>query len=130
VIILPPRIGSSSVLEGQCDDPVTCTPTFSQEALLRLEVAQGGVTAGDDQVSEVRFTITDSGGNPVYGNTDGDYPFCVFGGGCAGWSQENGVFTFGPGGPAVQQADYTIYVFIVWADASETFWSALVSLIP
>ena len=128
--VLPPNIGSSSVLDGQCFDNIICTPTFSNATLLRLEVNIDGNSAGDDLIKEVRFSVSDSNFNIMLQSTDGDYPFCIFGGACAGWPYEGNAFKWQSGGQVVQPGTYTISVFIVRNDGSEIFWLAEVTLTP
>ncbi len=107
----PAPVVSNSQVDGE-PNGLEGTVHFSPNYLMRMEVRAPDGGKDGDGIKRVTFTISDGSG-VVYQHAEGTAGYCIFGGGepnCNPWTQANGQFYWGEGGPPVKGGTYNVLI--------------------
>ncbi len=106
----PPQVSNSQV-EGDPGD-MQAKAVFSPLFLVQMQVRVQDTANDGDGVQQVVFTVEQNGAQ-VYTRAENTAKFCIFGGGepdCNPWPNNQGVYTWGDGGPPVQKGEYAVRI--------------------
>jgi hypothetical protein len=127
----PGTCGQGGVVSENGIDVYDCAVDFSSNSLLQFKIIKNGEEIGKaGGVQNVNFSVTQNG-NTVYNHTEGNAPYCIFGGDsiCNSWALEDYIYKWEAGGSVVEQKKYTVSITPTLDDLSvNLFWSADITL--
>jgi hypothetical protein len=123
----PGTCGQGGIFSDNGVDVYDCAVVFSDAGLIQFKVLKNGEEIGKaDGVQNVNFSVTQNG-DVVYNHTEGNAPYCIFGGDnrCNSWVLEDYIYKWEAGGSVVEKKKYTVSITPTLDDPSvNLFWSA------
>jgi hypothetical protein len=122
----PGTCGQGGIFNDNGDE-YDCAVVFLDNGFIQFKVLKNGEEIGkNDGVQNVNFKVTQNG-DTVYKHTEGNAPYCIFGGDnhCNSWVLEDYIYKWEAGGAAVEKKEYTVKITANLDDPSANlFWSA------
>ena len=127
----PGTCGQGGIFSDNGVDVYDCAVKFSDNGFIQFKILKNGEEIGkDDGVQNVNFSVTQNG-DTVYNHTEGNAPYCIFGGDdrCNSWVLEDYIYKWEAGGSVVEKKKYTVSITANLDDPSiNLFWSADVKI--